>query len=178
MGASIKVSEFLGELVSVDVVRLDGKALLPEAISLAEAVGEAENQVARFSWMDEEGQACSMILTEENLEEAVFDTGSNLYYLSDHEGTPATLYLGRIVPAVRGSVYAVIQEGGSSTELYLHLLDTAEEAEEYRVECEEEGSYRTSDVVELPASLANRPDFHQHVANLVQATLTVDYPSN
>lgn len=41
-------------------------------------------------------------------------------------------------------IFLVIQEGGSSLELYLHSFDTVEQAENYRTECDTEGGYRTT----------------------------------
>jgi hypothetical protein len=45
--------------------------------------------------------------------------------------------------------YALIQEGGSSQELYLHVHDTLEEAEADRLECAD-ASYQTTDPIEMP----------------------------
>jgi len=50
--------------------------------------------------------------------------------------------------------YVVIQEGGSSSELYVHSHESAEDAEDDRVSCSANGAYRTSPVLELPAALA------------------------
>lgn len=49
--------------------------------------------------------------------------------------------------------YALIQEGGSSAELYLHVWDTLEDAEQDRLECAE-ASYRTTEPVEVPGGMA------------------------
>lgn len=46
--------------------------------------------------------------------------------------------------------FVVIQEGGSSTELYVSAWDTAEEAEDHRVSCRNDGAYRTTEPVEMP----------------------------
>ncbi|WP_175145536.1 hypothetical protein, partial [Paraburkholderia phenoliruptrix] len=54
-------------------------------------------------------------------------------------------------------IHVLIQEGGSSTELYLHAWDTAEEASDDRIACARDGAYRTSDVVEVDSSLGNVP---------------------
>jgi hypothetical protein len=51
-------------------------------------------------------------------------------------------------------MFALIQEGGSSTELYLHVHGTAEEAEADRVECARKGAYRTSPSFTIPPELA------------------------
>lgn len=52
-------------------------------------------------------------------------------------------------------VYAIVQEGGSTGEMYLHGYDTRAQADEARAGCADEGSYRTSPVVELPGELAS-----------------------
>lgn len=49
--------------------------------------------------------------------------------------------------------YLVILEGGTFAELYAHASESATAAEEFRISCSE-GSYRTSDVIEVPAVLA------------------------
>lgn len=48
--------------------------------------------------------------------------------------------------------FAVIQQGGSSEELYLHISNTEEDAEAFRRSCED-AAYATSCVVEVPRSL-------------------------
>lgn len=48
--------------------------------------------------------------------------------------------------------YVYVQEGGSSTELYLHAWGTTKEAHAGRVSCAE-GAYRTGPVIEVPAEL-------------------------
>jgi len=50
-------------------------------------------------------------------------------------------------------VHMVLQEGGSSRELYLHAYATPEKANEFRVSCAK-GAYRTSPVIEVPPDLA------------------------
>lgn len=50
------------------------------------------------------------------------------------------------------SGYVVVQEGGSTGEVYVHTFDTDVEADDYRVEAAK-GGYRTSDVISIPASL-------------------------
>lgn len=48
--------------------------------------------------------------------------------------------------------YLVLQEGGTSEELYMVMFDSEEEAIEYRASCAE-GSYRTSPVIPVPKAL-------------------------
>lgn len=53
-----------------------------------------------------------------------------------------------------GPAFAVVQEGGSSSELYISSWPSREEAEAFRVDCATDGAYRTSPVVEIPAAAA------------------------
>jgi hypothetical protein len=71
-------------------------------------------------------------------------------------------------------VFVVVQEGGSSAELYVHQFDQAEDAQQYRVDSWTDGAYRTSPVVEVPRNLADHPDFNEVVENLLKAALEVD----
>jgi hypothetical protein len=73
--------------------------------------------------------------------------------------------------------FVLIQEGGSSTEQYLHWHDTLEEAEQDRYDCRDDGSYRTSPVVEVPAIFAALAgDFEEIVQAIVDAADDIDYP--
>lgn len=49
--------------------------------------------------------------------------------------------------------YLVVQEGGWSEEIYIHVSTTADDAEAHRIECAK-GAYRTSSVLEVPAAVA------------------------
>lgn len=72
--------------------------------------------------------------------------------------------------------FVLIQEGGSSTEHYVHAWDTQGEAEQDRINCTKDGSYRTSEIVEVPGAIANQPGFYDAVAELVNAACqTMDY---
>ena len=55
-------------------------------------------------------------------------------------------------------VYIVIQEGGSSTELYANAFDSAEEARNFREACSHDGGYATTPPVEVPEAMANFVD--------------------
>lgn len=66
--------------------------------------------------------------------------------------------------------FVLIQEGGSSTEYYVHAWDTRTEAEQDRINCTRDGSYRTSEIVEVPGAIANQPGFYDAVAEIVSAT--------
>ncbi|MBO9471534.1 hypothetical protein J7355_15700 [Endozoicomonas sp. G2_2] len=62
------------------------------------------------------------------------------------------------------TLYAVMQEGGSSGEGYLHLHETEEDAEADRESCEEDGSYRTSAVF----TIASYPGDFVSLDDLIQ----------
>lgn len=73
--------------------------------------------------------------------------------------------------------YLVIQEGGSSSELYVHLHDTERSAKNDRKRCSNRGAYRTSPVVEIPPCLGI---LEEQVIGLVEAvakaTLDMSHP--
>jgi hypothetical protein len=72
--------------------------------------------------------------------------------------------------------FVLIQEGGSSAELYVHAWDTRCEAEHDRIDCTRNGAYRTSEIIEVPGALANHPGFYDTVAEFVKAAnQTLDY---
>jgi|GEM_PF-5890821 len=72
------------------------------------------------------------------------------------------------IPVKTGRVYLLIQEGGSSMELYVHAWDTYEEAKQDRIDCARDGAYATSEVIDVPASLADHPDFYEVVEDLLR----------
>lgn len=75
--------------------------------------------------------------------------------------------------------YIVVQEGGSSEELYLHAHYTENEAHEDRIACRDDGSYRTSSVVKVPAILAAHGEvFYETVEAILKAALDVDFPED
>lgn len=65
--------------------------------------------------------------------------------------------------------YVYIQEGGTSTELYLHVHDTMQEAENGRASCAK-AAYRTTAIVTMP----DDTDWGA-VEGLVQTLHTLDY---
>lgn len=71
-------------------------------------------------------------------------------------------------------IHVLVQEGGSSTELYLHAWDTAEEAGDDRISCARDGAYRTSDVVEVDSSLAAHPEFFSVVEAILGASKNLE----
>lgn len=72
-------------------------------------------------------------------------------------------------------VYVLVQEGGSSIELYLHAHETRALAQSDRAACADEGAYRTSPVVEVPASLATHPQFYEVVEQILAASLNLSF---
>lgn len=71
--------------------------------------------------------------------------------------------------------FAVVQEGGSSVEIYLHVSKTREDAEAFQASCTE-GAYRTSGVIEVPASVAAiGEDAYGFAADLLKASLDLEY---
>jgi hypothetical protein len=68
----------------------------------------------------------------------------------------------------RGPGYVLIQEGGTSRELYLHAWGSSEDAEQDRIDCSNNGAYRTTRVVEVPASLASHRAFYDVAESLVR----------
>ncbi len=150
-------------------------------VETSPADGTPDNQVVRLAWTDSDNRLCSTILTENGLNNATV-TQTGYFEVEDFEGTPLLLKMiakGLMLKPEDADtpVYVLIQEGGSSQELYIHAHSTREEAEEDRRSCCEDGSYRTSDILEVPASLANHPKFYEFAEQLARATLTLDYPS-
>lgn len=74
----------------------------------------------------------------------------------------------------QGTAWLLVQEGGSSSELYVHGWNTQEEAEDDRVNCTRDGAYRTSPVIEVAANLANHCSFYQTVEALLGASRELD----
>ena len=78
------------------------------------------------------------------------------------------------ISAVLKPAYIIIQQGGSTSELYLHAHDSIEAADAARVNCEENGSYQTSPAVEVPAVVAALGSAFFDVADaLVDAALEI-----
>lgn len=88
--------------------------------------------------------------------------------------TEAQLTTGAVA-APTAEVFLYVQEGGSSTELYLHAFDTKAQAIAGRESCAE-AAYRTSEIIKAPASLVDHPAFMNVVQDLLTASLSVAYP--
>lgn len=76
--------------------------------------------------------------------------------------------------AAEEMVYCYVQEGGSSTEIYLHTFDTLADAEDGRIECAA-SAYRTSNIVEVPKKLADQEGFHDTIQEILMASLDFEY---
>lgn len=71
--------------------------------------------------------------------------------------------------------FALVQEGGSSDELYLHSHPNEDDAVEDRYSCAEDGSYRTSQVVEIPPALAALGEvFYETAESLLKASAELE----
>lgn len=83
------------------------------------------------------------------------------------------------MPRQPKTVYFIVQEGGSSGELYLHTFNQARAAERHRRDCAE-GAYRTSPVGTLPTKVADAlqaigdPELFDAVLTLAAAAENVE----
>lgn len=68
------------------------------------------------------------------------------------------------------TAFVLVQEGGISSELYVHSWDSFSEAEDDRVACSRDGAYRTSPIVEVPNRIANQEGFYEAVEALLQVS--------
>ena len=50
------------------------------------------------------------------------------------------------------TIYLIVQQGGASTEMYLHTFDTYEQARNYRRSCDR-AAYATSKPIKIPKAL-------------------------
>ena len=174
------MTKFLSLLARADVVTLGTGACVE--VTVAAVTGAPENEVVRLYWTAASGAAYSIVLTEEGLGGITFDAASSSFKVDDDEGDSVELTLtaaGEVLtPDTEDVVYVVVQEGGSSCELYIQTYSSRGAAEDFRVACRDEGSYRTSeDIIEVPASLADHPMFHEFAEMLVGATTKLSYPT-
>lgn len=174
------MTKFLSLLARAHVVTLDTGVEVK--VELAEVKGQPDNQVVRLAWT-EDGHAFGTLLTEQGLSAVEFDQAAESFKLEDYEGDPVVLQLKSndtvLTPESEEVVYILIQEGGSSCELYIHTHTTRADAEADRVSCRDAGSYRTSeDIIEVPASLANHPMFYEFAEMLIGATTKLGFPSH
>lgn len=93
--------------------------------------------------------------------------------LSELDDTPAA---DAPAPETEPTGYLVVQEGGSSTEIYTHGFNTEADADAYRASCSNDGSYRTSEPIAVPLSLMDHPAFGQVAEQIAAGAINVDYP--
>lgn len=72
--------------------------------------------------------------------------------------------------------YCLVQEGGTSSELYLHAHLTLQEAKKDRVSCAKDGAYNTSPIIEIPPVTAALGElFYEYAEKLIGATTELEY---
>jgi hypothetical protein len=64
--------------------------------------------------------------------------------------------------------YMVVQQGGSSSELYLHASGSRRDAENFRKDCEK-AAYQTSEVFTAPDSVTQHPGFWEAADDILRA---------
>lgn len=75
-----------------------------------------------------------------------------------------------------GNFHMLVQEGGSSDELYIHSHGSFEEAENDRAHCTKNGSYRTTEIITLPAPVAALGElFYETAEQLASSMRTLGY---
>ena len=159
----------LGLLSRAQSVKLDGKEVMVWSRSLT---GQPDNLVVQLT--EDDSQNFLTALTEGNLAGAKYDEAKQTLELSDYDGVPLVL---EMVPAEESMSFLLIQEGGTSDELYIHSHGTLEDAQEDRESCEDNGSYRTTDILEIPSSLVNHPEFGEYADSLLRLLPTMGFPS-
>lgn len=146
-------------------------------VSLADVTGESSNEVAYLTSYHGT-PALSIKLTEEGIAGGCFHSKTKEFKVTDAEGDSIMLRLlvngealvpppgfePEVVPA-----FIVIQEGGSSGELYAHAFNTNTDAENYRRVASEEWGYRTTAPLPVPSSLVDHPAFLEMAEELVKA---------
>ena len=69
--------------------------------------------------------------------------------------------------------YLVVQQGGSSTEFYIHALSTLRQVERYRKSCDR-AAYATSEPIEVPAALVEQDGFLDAVQDVMSAMAGIE----
>ena len=70
------------------------------------------------------------------------------------EETGITARVSEAIVNQKQQAFYIVQAGGSSDEVYVHGFNSAQDAEAHRVSCAK-ASYRTTDVVAVPGTVAN-----------------------
>lgn len=169
---SQKVARFMRAIAAApagSIAIMDGSDMRPCRWEIAQPTGEADNEVAMLSWasrVDGVSAPCTVMLTEEGIDAGRWSR--NGFACVDSEGEPVRLTL----PAPQ---FLVLQEGGSTGELYAHCFDSPEDAQSYRQDCTVNGAYRTSPVVEVPAALAATEAFIAVLEDALRASAGLEY---
>jgi hypothetical protein len=162
--------QFILELLTrAQSVKLDGKEVMVWSRPIT---GRPEQRVVQLT-EDDSGDFLAA-LTEGNLAGAKYDEAKQTVELDDVEGVPMVL---NVVPEAESMSYLLIQEGGTSEELYVHAHETLGDAQDDRESCEDDGAYRTTDIIEIPSSLANTPGFYDYAESLLRLLPTMGFPS-
>ncbi|TXI19942.1 MAG: hypothetical protein E6Q67_09835 [Roseateles sp.] len=91
------------------------------------------------------------------------------------EATGITARVTEAMNAQKDPVYVVLQEGGSSEEMFVHHHSSMAEANKDRVGCAKD-AYRTSVVIEVPGTLAAHDDvFYEAVQKILAASKDLAY---
>lgn len=85
------VQTFIALLGQADSVRVDGQTLT--GWDTSDACGDAANEVARFSWIDDEGLEFSVTLTEGGIEEGRWS--GEAFHCLDSEGDKVQMTMHR-----------------------------------------------------------------------------------
>jgi hypothetical protein len=76
------------------------------------------------------------------------------------------------------TVWLVIQEGGATGEFYANVYDTYIDAWTFRVDCAENGAYRTTLPTGIPAQLADDECFLKVAAWIAKDLENISYPES
>lgn len=171
------IVEIMHALKTADLVKLNGT---PVKFTTAALTGYDENQVLNLTYSDA-GENYSVTFTEEGLLTAKFSAVKNGFTVNDDEGDEMELVISQdgvtYWPTLANPhmTYIVVQEGGSSTEIYVHAYSSRQAADYNRLSCAS-ASYRTSEVIEVPVSLAHQPEFLNALGQILRASLSFSYP--
>jgi hypothetical protein len=90
------------------------------------------------------------------------------------EETGITARVAEAIQKQSKPAFYIVQEGGSSEELYVHGFDSSKDAEAHRVSCSK-SSYRTTEVVEVPGAVANCDgNFDQALADVLKSMSSLE----
>jgi hypothetical protein len=174
------LEQFLKSLAETRAILVRGADGGVAKFSVAGCYEEPENEIVFLSWINEPGAAMSAKLTQAGLTAAEYAPNHNTYKVEDAEGSEMfiTFYpypAPNLAPVEEKECYLVVQEGGSSTEIYFQVFETPEDADQYRDSCEQ-AAYLTSKPVLVAENLVLHPKFFEFVGAALSATASFDYP--